>query len=232
MMRLPGTGSIVEVWASTADPKPCVGSPEPTVGSYVVSGWPADVADVLSVAGATGLTATEVGHRLQGGSDAVVLTIANEPASTGWVSLEPTWIAESGLWIAPSPGEFYIWDCATRPQYRGQGLYPRLLRRIISDRYRQGDRLAWIGVSWNNWRSLDGIVEAGFRPIAAIVTWQVGPFVVRNVVNDAAASPELLAALDRALGDQTRGGTSRRARAMSSGPVREKAGASADADHR
>ena len=47
--------------------------------------------------------------------------------------------------IRLAPGEVYIWDCATLPAYRGQGLYPALLAHIVKELSAEGLRRAWIG---------------------------------------------------------------------------------------
>jgi hypothetical protein len=57
----------------------------------------------------------------------------------------------------------YIYDCWTSSRFRGQGIYPTVLRQLI----RQGlesHREVWIGSRVENSASIRGIYKAGFRP--------------------------------------------------------------------
>jgi ribosomal protein S18 acetylase RimI-like enzyme len=87
-------------------------------------------------------------------------------ATYGWVSFKEEWISELGLHIQLTPGEAYIWDCATLPAYRGQGLYPALLAHIALELRAEGLRRVWIGADTGSIASQKGIVRAGFQPIA------------------------------------------------------------------
>jgi hypothetical protein len=65
--------------------------------------------------------------------------------------------------IALQPGQFYIHYCETAPHFRGEGLYPTMLRRIISSSCRETEfREALIGCRQENLSSVKGILRAGF----------------------------------------------------------------------
>ncbi len=67
------------------------------------------------------------------------------------------------------PGDAYIWDCATLPDYRGRGIYPALLLYILDELRADGLHRAWIGADTGSVASQKGIIRAGFQPIADFV---------------------------------------------------------------
>ncbi len=84
----------------------------------------------------------------------------------GWVTFDEELIGELGLHIRLAPGEAYIWNCATLPEYRGLRLYPALLGHIVNDLCTGGMRRIWIGADADNLPSQAGIMLCGFQPIA------------------------------------------------------------------
>jgi RimJ/RimL family protein N-acetyltransferase len=87
-------------------------------------------------------------------------------AAYGWVALSPEPIGDLGIRFLLEPGEAWIYDCATRPAYRGRGYYPALLRCMVADMGEQKLRRAWIGTAPGNAVSQRGIVRAGFTKVA------------------------------------------------------------------
>ena len=63
----------------------------------------------------------------------------------GWLSTVPEWIGELQLEITPSPGEAYIWNCATIPEHRRKGIFRALLIGISETCRRDGLKRLWIG---------------------------------------------------------------------------------------
>ena len=57
----------------------------------------------------------------------------------------------------------YIWDCFTRPELRGRGLFQELLRGIV-ERH-PGIDIAYSAVDVNNAPSIRAMTKAGFRPL-------------------------------------------------------------------
>ncbi len=66
-------------------------------------------------------------------------------------------------------GEVYIWDCATVPAFRRNGLYSALLDYIIMDLHAEGLCRAWIGADMDNRPSQHGIARAGFHHVGDLV---------------------------------------------------------------
>ncbi len=71
------------------------------------------------------------------------------------------------------PGEAYIWDCGTAPTYRRQRLYAALLVHIADQLRAEGLCRVWIGADEDNVASQQGMVLAGFRPVADLVVARV-----------------------------------------------------------
>jgi ribosomal protein S18 acetylase RimI-like enzyme len=134
---------------------------------------PGDGTTLLHLAQATQLPASEVAERLVRGADWVGLVVDGQIAATGWVSRAPAFVGEAGCWFAPLAGQAYIWDCVTRPRFRGQHRYPLLLQELGEHLAAEGVRNAWLGVEWHNWKSIAGVIHAGFRPVGAIVALRV-----------------------------------------------------------
>lgn len=88
--------------------------------------------------------------------------------SYGWVTYSPEPQGDLGISFRLKAGEVYIYDCATRPAYRGRGYYPALLRFICADLRRTGYRRAWIGTAPGNFVSQRSITRAGFMKVADV----------------------------------------------------------------
>jgi ribosomal protein S18 acetylase RimI-like enzyme len=120
-----------------------------------------------------GALAVAMGHvdvavvvdRLATGSRCFVARVATGIAAYGWVSEAVESIGELERQFSMQPGEAYIWDCATLPKYRRQGLYSCLLYTMATALQREGARRLWIGASLDNQPSLRGIASAGFQPV-------------------------------------------------------------------
>ena len=129
----------------------------------------ADAAALRDAMDATGTYAgDEVQTRLSSGRLPYVVEKDGLVASYGWVALSAEPIGDLGIAFQLEPGEAYIYDCATRPAYRGRGFYPALLRYIARDLGRAGLRRAWIGTAPGNATSQRGIVRAGFTKVADV----------------------------------------------------------------
>jgi ribosomal protein S18 acetylase RimI-like enzyme len=84
----------------------------------------------------------------------------------GWIALTAEPLGNSGCSFDPPPGDAYLYDFATVPEYRGHGFYPALLRFILGDLANQGIRRAWIGTAPGNIASVKSISRAGFSKVA------------------------------------------------------------------
>lgn len=67
--------------------------------------------------------------------------------------------------VALGRGDFVIGPCVTASSHRGRGIYPAMIRALCADRYRKGQRRAYMMVSERNLPSIRGIEKAGFRYI-------------------------------------------------------------------
>ncbi len=111
----------------------------------------------------------EVFKRLDAGKRCYIGNVNGVLATYGWVTFDKELIGELRLHIQLSPGEAYIWDCATLPEYRGLRLYPSLLWYIIGELRSQGLKRVWIGADADNLPSQVGMRLCGFLPIADFV---------------------------------------------------------------
>jgi ribosomal protein S18 acetylase RimI-like enzyme len=84
----------------------------------------------------------------------------------GWVALTAEPLGNTGCSFEPPPGDAYLYDFATLPQYRGQGFYPTLLRYILGELAGRGLKRAWITVAPGNLTSVRSISRAGFTKVA------------------------------------------------------------------
>jgi hypothetical protein len=88
--------------------------------------------------------------------------------SYGWVARHGETLRDLDFDFDAPPGFAWIYDCATVPQARGQGLYPDVLLGMRADLPRQGQALALIGTESLNLPSQQGIARAGFRKVADV----------------------------------------------------------------
>ena len=123
-----------------------------------------------SLAQAMGLgSPEEVLKRFDAGKHCYTGNVDGVLATYGWVTFDEELIGELRLHIQLSPGEAYVWDCATLPKYRGLRFYPSLLWYIIGELRSQDVRRIWIGADADNLPSQVGMRLCGFHPIADFV---------------------------------------------------------------
>ena len=112
----------------------------------------------------------DAANRLQAGREAFVGEVEGPGGMTmvtyGWVALTAEPLGNTGCSFDPPPGDAYLYDFATVPEYRGKGFYPALLRYLVSDLAKRGIRRAWIGTAPGNFVSQRSIERAGFTKVA------------------------------------------------------------------
>ena len=118
-------------------------------------------------------TSPEFRQRFETGRHCYGAWVEGQPAAFGWVSYEDEAIGELNLRIKLLPGEVYIWDCATAPQFRGNGLYGALLAYLLEELREQKICRVWIGADLNNVASQKWIARAGFHHVADLVIERV-----------------------------------------------------------
>lgn len=111
------------------------------------------------------LDMAEVQRRLSDGHRPYVAWLDGQPVAYGWVATRTAHIGELDLSIALPSGDRYLWDFATLPDWRGRGIYPRLLQAILMAELFEAERF-WIIAAPENRASSAGIAKAGFTSIA------------------------------------------------------------------
>jgi GNAT superfamily N-acetyltransferase len=117
--------------------------------------------DVNVLVGLANMEQSEVEERLDAGHRAYVARLEGTPVSYGWVATLSASIGELDIAFALTPCDRYLWDFATLPEWRGRGLYPRLLQAILEQESADGRRF-WIINAPENGASEAGIAKAGF----------------------------------------------------------------------
>ncbi len=118
------------------------------------------------VAELAGLDLTEVLARVRDGHRPYVARLSGVPVAYGWSAVSRASIGELGLVFAIPAGNCYLWDFATLPEWRGIGIYPRLIQAILRRESSATERF-WIGHVDGNSASMRGIVKAGFSAVGA-----------------------------------------------------------------
>lgn len=151
------------------------GDPMPQFPSWPeLSLAPSDDARELSAM--LGLAVPTIQDRLRHGHRPWLAIIGNTPVGWGWCATAELHIGELGLTRQVPTGNRYLWDFCTLPEWRGRGIYPRLLRAIVA-----GERAAkrfWVGHDMPNIASARGIAKAGFGEVGILYRQADGDFVL------------------------------------------------------
>ena len=99
--------------------------------------------DVDLIASLASLATDEVEARLDAGHRAYLASINGTPAGYGWVATLSASIGELALAFDLPAEDRYLWDFATLPEWRGRGIYPRLLRAIVEVKLTSVDQLTY-----------------------------------------------------------------------------------------
>jgi GNAT superfamily N-acetyltransferase len=120
-----------------------------------------------TLAEANQITVAEVFRRVRAGHRPYVAWADGFVVAYGWVATrEASFGGGQVRFDVPAPYR-YLWDFATRPAWRGRGIYPRLLQEILRLEAPDGDRF-WILHEWFNTASRRGIARAGFQAAATL----------------------------------------------------------------
>jgi GNAT superfamily N-acetyltransferase len=111
----------------------------------------------------------EIQERLQNGRRCFLWRTGEQHiVSYGWVTQGKELVGELERQFNLCPDEAYVWDCGTRPQWRGQRLYSALLNRIVYRLHDEGVLRLWIGASRLNQPSIQGFANAGFQHVVDV----------------------------------------------------------------
>lgn len=156
---------------------------------------PVGAAEAAPLAAAMELPESEVLARLARGCRVIAAWQGDQVASYCWISVHREHVGELARVLTLPAGDSYVWDCATVPRYRGQGLYRNLLRQIAETLDAEGQRRVWIGASSTNEASNRTFATVGFRPAASVVSLRVaGRGVILRLRGAPGADPTLVAA--------------------------------------
>ena len=127
----------------------------------------------------------DIQRRFDAGHRAYVAYLHGAPAAFGWVATRSAEIGELASTFAIPRGERYLWNFVTLEQYRGLGVYPRLVDAIVRIESREAERF-WIAYAPENHASASGVRKAGFTALAELSFDHAGRPAVQAVVPGAA----------------------------------------------
>jgi GNAT superfamily N-acetyltransferase len=154
-------------------------------------------AEVDRLAAAMNQSSETVRRRLATGRRCFVLKVADDIAAYGWVTHGVEQVGELERQFNLHPDEAYLWDFATRPSWRGQGLYSALLSHIIYRLHDEGAALVWIGASRQNAPSVKGFENAGFQWVVDVIYRRFWRLTLFTVQPNPSAPAWLVTAADR-----------------------------------
>ncbi|MDO9318389.1 MAG: GNAT family N-acetyltransferase [Gammaproteobacteria bacterium] len=109
-----------------------------------------------------------------------IVLLGDKLAAYAWVTTSTCRVSEIDLQLQVGPGRLYIYDCFVRADYRGQGIYSALLKKIIADyqlrRWPNRYDTAFIVAESSNTASIRGIRRAGFDEFAQVRYLHMGSF--------------------------------------------------------
>ena len=136
------------------------------------------------MAGLQHRSALDMGRRMWDGHRAYVASIGDADVAWGWVATETAMIGEIQSAFDIPKRERYLWNFVTRQEYRGLGIYPRLLDGIVRAEMAEADRF-WVAYAPENHASGNGIHKAGFETVAQISFDMHGRPAIRMLIEDA-----------------------------------------------
>jgi hypothetical protein len=107
------------------------------------------------------LPVAEVSRRIDTGNVPYLAWIGDVPVAYGWSTANAVRDTGGPRQMILPPGYHYLWDFVTLPEWRGRGIYPRLLQAIFA--LDTGAAAFTIGHNATNTASRQGILRAGFR---------------------------------------------------------------------
>jgi GNAT superfamily N-acetyltransferase len=121
--------------------------------------------DPAELARLNNIPVEEVQARILAGHRPYIGYLGLTPVAYGWAATRQASIGELDLNFPIALGERYLWDFATLPEWRGRGLYSRLLQAIVQAE--PADRF-WIIHAPENLPSGAGMQKAGFQVVGQL----------------------------------------------------------------
>jgi GNAT superfamily N-acetyltransferase len=119
------------------------------------------------IASLSGISVQETQQRRAHGHRPYIAHLHGRPVAYGWSAHRTATIGELGLTFTLPPGNRYLWDFATLPAWQGRGVYPHLLRAILSQEWPDAERF-WIIYAPENLPSGAGMHKAGFTIVGEL----------------------------------------------------------------
>ncbi|MFH1626167.1 MAG: GNAT family N-acetyltransferase [Pseudomonadota bacterium] len=102
--------------------------------------------------------------RLRKGDSCCTASFTGEIISYCWVATDAAYVGEIDMKIRLKSGELYLYDAFTKPEHRGNGLFPRILTAILRYGRENGYQRALIFTLSSNNSSITAIKKVGFEP--------------------------------------------------------------------
>jgi GNAT superfamily N-acetyltransferase len=120
------------------------------------------------------LPTSEIEERMRLGDQPWLARVSDEPVAWGWNATRQFAIGELGIARALPPHTRYLWDFFTLPEWRGHGIYPRLLQAIVVSEPEVEQ--FWLGHDLGNTASARGIAKAGFAEVGLLYRGEASGF--------------------------------------------------------
>ena len=144
-------------------------------------------------------TADEICRRQSTGRRCFAAWDGDQIVTYGWLSRGRECVGELEREFRFPPDDGYIWNCATLPAYRQQGLYSALVGYMAGQAREQGAPRVWIGAARANVSSWRGFARAGFQPAIELTYARFLSLRLTWISGSGAASADVVAAARHAL---------------------------------
>jgi GNAT superfamily N-acetyltransferase len=124
--------------------------------------------DTTLIAKLNDLSLQEIDARFQNGNSAYLAFIDETPVAYGWVATKSGGVEEIGLAFTLAPGNRYLWDFQTLPEWRGRGIYACFLQAIIRQEMQLAERF-WLLYKPGSVAAERSIRNAGFHILGELV---------------------------------------------------------------
>ncbi|HEY4388184.1 MAG TPA: GNAT family N-acetyltransferase [Ktedonobacteraceae bacterium] len=121
-----------------------------------------EATDIPTLATLMECAPAEVTKLLQKGHRPYLARLGTVPVAVGWSAIGEAEFGGGRVFFHVPPLNRYLYYFITRPEWRGQGMYPRLLQYILTHESAENERF-WIVHQRENIASQRGIARAGFR---------------------------------------------------------------------
>ncbi|MFN2490093.1 MAG: N-acetyltransferase family protein [Actinomycetota bacterium] len=108
------------------------------------------------------------GRRLSPATGCFLVLDGGRIVHATWITRSAVWTRELRRYVAPPPGDAYVYESFTHADARGRGLYPCALRALCAQLATQEVRTVWVAVESDNLPSLRAVTKAGFEEAAQI----------------------------------------------------------------